>query len=209
MKEDPYAFDAAFFSLSAAEAIGTDPRQRIGLEIAYEAFENAGLPMEKIRGSKTAVCVGASFSDYEAAVRRDIENGPRYAGIGTTDEVLANRVSHFFDLHGPSMTVQTACSSSLVAIHLACQSIRTGEADMAMASGVHCILNTDSTIMVANLSFLSSGGRSLSFDEAGDGYGRGEGCGAVIIKKLDDALRDGDPVRAVIKGSGSSLVFFV
>lgn len=202
MKEDPYTFDAAFFSLSAAEAVGTDPRQRIGLEIAYEAFENAGLPLEKVRGSKTAVCVGASFSDYEATVRRDIENGPRYAGIGTTDEVLANRISHFFDLHGPSMTVQTACSSSLVAIHLACQSIRTGEADMAMASGVHCILNADSTIMVANLSFLSSCGRSLSFDEAGDGYGRGEGCGAVIIKRLDDALRDGDPVRAIIKGSG-------
>ncbi|KAI9711405.1 MAG: Type I Iterative PKS [Chrysothrix sp. TS-e1954] len=202
IKADPYAFDAAFFSLTASEAIGTDPRQRMALEVAYEAFENAGLPMETTKGRKAAVCIGASYSDYEAAIRRDVEYAPRYAGVGTTHEILSNRISHFFDLHGPSMTVETACSSSLVAVHLACQSIRGGEADMAVAGGVHCILNPDGTIMVANLSFLSSGGRSRSFDEAGDGYGRGEGCGMVIIKKLADAERDGDPIRAIIRGSG-------
>ena len=204
MKSDPYAFDAAFFSLTTAEAIGTDPRQRIALEVAYEAFENAGFSMERVKGSQAAVCIGASFSDYEAAIRRDVEYGPKYAGVGTTQEILSNRISHFFDLHGPSMTVETACSSSLVAVHLACQSIRSGEADMAVAGGVHCILNPDSTIMVANLSFLSSSGRSRSFDEAGDGYGRGEGCGMIVIKKLADAERDHDPIRAIIRGSGTN-----
>ncbi len=202
LKSDPYAFDAAFFSLTASEAIGTDPRQRIALEVAYEAFENAGMPMEKIKGSQTAVCIGASFSDYEAAIRRDVEYGPKYAGIGTTHEILANRISHDFDLHGPSMTVETACSSSLVAVHLACQSLRSGEADMAVAGGVHCLLNPDSTIMVSNLSFLSSSGHCRSFDQASDGYGRGEGCGIVIIKKLADAEQCGDPIRAIIRGSG-------
>ena len=172
------------------------------LEVAYEAFENAGMPMEKIKGSQVAVCIGASFSDYEAAIRRDVEYAPKYAGVGTTHEILANRISHYFDLHGPSMTVETACSSSLVAIHLACQSVRSGEADMAVAGGVHCVLNPDSTMMVSNLSFLSSSGRCRSFDEASDGYGRGEGCGIIVIEKLVDAERNGDPIRAIIRGSG-------
>lgn len=174
----------------------------MALEVAYEAFENAGMPMEKIKGSQVAVCIGASFSDYEAAIRRDVEYAPKYAGVGTTHEILANRISHYFDLHGPSMTVETACSSSLVAIHLACQSVRSGEADMAIAGGVHCILNPDSTMMVSNLSFLSSSGRCRSFDEASDGYGRGEGCGIIVIEKLADAERNGDPIRAIIRGSG-------
>ena len=179
-----------------------DPRQRKVLEVAYEATENAGMPMEKIKGSQTAVFVGAALSDYEDSMRRDPEYSPKYAATGTYHEILANRISHYFDIHGPSMVVETACSSSLVAIHLACQSVRSGEASMAIAGGVHLVLKPDLTIQLSNLGFLSSSGHCRSFDDAGDGFARGEGCGIIVIKKLADAERDGDPIRAIIRGSG-------
>lgn len=179
-----------------------DPRQRMALEVAYELFESAGMPYEKVKGSQTAVYVGAGLSDYEASIQRDPEYAPKYALTGVSHEILANRISHFFDMHGPSMTVETACSSSLVAIHLACQSVRNGEADMAVAGGVNLILNPEMTIQLSNLGFLSPFGHCRSFDNDGDGYGRGEGCGLILIKRLADAERDGDPIRAVIRGSG-------
>lgn len=202
VKEDVYAFDAAFFNLPASEAVAMDPRQRMALEVAYELFESAGMPFEKVKGSQTAVYIGAGLSDYEASIQRDPEYAPKYALTGVSHEILANRISHFFDIHGPSMTVETACSSSLVAIHLACQSVRNGEADMAVAGGVNLILNPEMTIQLSNLGFLSPFGHCRSFDNDGDGYGRGEGCGLILIKKLADAERDGDPIRAVIRGSG-------
>lgn len=179
-----------------------DPRQRMALEVAYELFESAGMPYEKVKGSQTAVYVGAGLSDYEASIQRDPEYAPKYALTGVSHEILANRISHYFDMHGPSMTVETACSSSLVAIHLACQSVRNGEADMAVAGGVNLILNPEMTIQLSNLGFLSPFGHCRSFDNDGDGYGRGEGCGLILIKRLADAQRDGDPIRAVIRGSG-------
>lgn len=202
LKDDVYAFDAAFFNLPASEAIAMDPRQRMTLEVAYEAFESAGMPYEKVKGSQTAVYIGAGLSDYEASIQRDPEYAPKYALTGVSHEILSNRISHYFDIHGPSMTVETACSSSLVAIHLACQSVRNGEADMAVAGGVNLILNPEITMQLSNLGFLSPYGHCRSFDNDGDGYGRGEGCGIVLIKRLADAERDGDPIRAVIRGSG-------
>lgn len=202
VKEDVYAFDAAFFNLPASEAVAMDPRQRMALEVAYELFESAGMPYERVKGSQTAVYIGAGLSDYEASIQRDPEYAPKYALTGVSHEILANRISHFFDMHGPSMTVETACSSSLVAIHLACQSVRNGEADMAVAGGVNLILNPEMTIQLSNLGFLSPFGHCRSFDNDGDGYGRGEGCGLILIKRLADAERDGDPIRAVIRGSG-------
>ena len=202
LKEDPYVFDAAFFNITAAEAMALDPRQRIALEVAYEALENAGMPLQKVAGTQTACFMGASMSDYRDAVARDFGHFPKYHILGVSDEMISNRISHFLDIHGPSATVQTACSSSLVATHIACQSLRSGESEMAIAGGVGMITLTDGTMHLNNLGFLNPEGQSRSFDADANGYGRGEGCGVVILKRLDDAIRDGNTIRAVIRGSG-------
>lgn len=202
LEEDPYAFDAAFFNITAAEAIALDPRQRIAMEVAYEALENAAMPLAQVAGTQTACFMGSSMSDYRDAVARDFAHAPRYHILGISDEMISNRISHFLDIHGPSATVQTACSSSLVATHLACQSLRSGESDMAIAGGVGLILSPDSTMHLNNLGFLSPAGQSRSFDENANGYGRGEGCGILVLKCLDQAVRDGDTIRAVIRATG-------
>lgn len=202
LKQDMYVFDAAFFNITAAEAMALDPRQRIAMEVAYEALENAGISLQKVAGTQTACFMGSSMSDYRDAVARDFAHFPKYHILGISDEMISNRISHFLDIHGPSATVQTACSSSLVATHLACQSLRLGESDMAIAGGVGLILGTDGTMHLNNLGFLSPTGQSRSFDEDASGYGRGEGCGVVILKRLGDAIGDGDIIRAVIRGSG-------
>ncbi len=202
LKQDIYVFDAAFFNITAAEAMALDPRQRIAMEVAYEALENAGMPLQKVAGTQTACFMGSSMSDYRDAVARDFAHFPKYHILGSSDEMISNRISHFLDIHGPSATVQTACSSSLVATHLACQSLRSGESEMAIAGGVGLIIGTDGTMHLNNLGFLSPLGHSRSFDEDASGYGRGEGCGVVILKRLDDAIQNGDTIRAVIRGSG-------
>ena len=202
LKQDPYVFDAAFFNITAAEAMALDPRQRIAMEVAYEALENAGMPLQNVAGTQTACFMGSSMSDYRDAVARDFAHFPKYHILGVSDEMISNRISHFLDIHGPSATVQTACSSSLVATHLACQSVRSGESDMAIAGGVGLIIGTDGTMHLNNLGFLNPAGQSRSFDADANGYGRGEGCGVVILKRLDDAIQDGDTIRAVIRGSG-------
>ncbi|CAF3577742.1 unnamed protein product [Fusarium graminearum] len=202
LKQDPHVFDAAFFNITAAEAISLDPKQRIALEVAYEAFENAGKPLKQVAGTTTACFVGSSMSDYRDAVVRDFAHNPKYHVLGTCEEMIANRISHFFDIHGPSATVHTACSSSLVAIHLACQSLLSGDAEMALAGGVGMILTPDGTMQLNNLGFLNPEGHSRSFDKDAGGYGRGEGCGILVLKKLDKAIQDGDNIRAVIRASG-------
>ncbi|PSN68460.1 hypothetical protein BS50DRAFT_676305 [Corynespora cassiicola Philippines] len=202
LKQDPYVFDAAFFNITATEAMALDPRQRIAMEVAYEALESAGMPLQKVKGTQTACFLGVSMSDYRDAVSRDFGNFPKYQILGVSDEMIANRISHFLDIHGPSATVQSACSSSLVATHVACQSLRSGESSMAIAGGVGLITLTDGTMHLTNLGFLNPKGHSMSFDADANGYGRGEGCGIVISKRLDDAIRDGDTIRAVIRGTG-------
>ena len=202
LKQDPYVFDAAFFNITAAEATAFDPKQRIAMEVAYEALENAGMPLQKVAGTQTSCFMGSSMSDYREAVSRDFTHYPKYHLLGTSEEMISNRISHFLDIHGPSATVQTACSSSHVATHLACQSLHSGEADMAIAGGVGMILSPDSIMHLNNLGFLSQGGHSRTFDINADGYGRGEGCGVLVLKRLDRAIEDGDTVRAVIRASG-------
>jgi acyl transferase domain-containing protein len=202
LKQDPYAFDAAFFNITAKEALALDPRQRIALEVAYEALENAGMSLHQVKGSQTACFLGVSMSDYRDAVSRDFGNFPKYQILGISDEMIANRISHFLDIHGPSATVQSACSSSLVALHVACQSLRSAESSMAIAGGVGLITLTDGTMHLTNLGFLNPKGHSMSFDASANGYGRGEGCGIVILKLLDQAIHDGDNIRAVIRGTG-------
>ncbi|KAF4816576.1 Reducing polyketide synthase hmp8 [Colletotrichum siamense] len=202
IKEDPYAFDSSFFKFSAAEAAVLDPKQRILLEVTYEALENAGLPPPRMAGTRTACIIGTAWSDYRDALVRDFEQWPRLYLMGVSDEMVSNRLSHFFDLRGPSLTVETACSSSLVAIHQACESLRSGQAEMAVAGGINMILGPEATMELNSLGVLNPDGRSLSFDEGANGYGRAEGCGIVILKPLDQAVRDGDHIRAVIRGSG-------
>lgn len=202
IKEDPYAFDSSFFKLSAAEASVLDPKQRILLEVTYEALENAGLPPSRVAGTRTACIIGTAWSDYRDAIVRDFEHWPRLYLMGVSDEMISNRLSHFYDLRGPSMTVETACSSSLVAIHQACDSLRSGQAEMAVAGGINMILSPEATMELSSLGVLNPDGRSLSFDEEANGYGRAEGCGIIVLKPLDQAIKDGNHIRAVIRGSG-------
>ncbi|PKX89224.1 type I polyketide synthase [Aspergillus novofumigatus IBT 16806] len=204
LKEDPYVFDAAFFNITATEAIALDPKQRIAMEVTYEAFENAGMSLQRISGTQTACYIGSGPSDYRGAVERDFLHNPKYHLLGTGDEMISNRISHFFNVHGPSATVQTACSSSLMATHLACQSLKSGESEMAITGGVSLMLTPDFTTHLNNLNFLNPEGLSKAFDESAGGYGRGEGCGIIILKRLADAIHDGDDIRAVIRATGAN-----
>ncbi|KAL2831410.1 hypothetical protein BDW59DRAFT_182083 [Aspergillus cavernicola] len=202
LEQDLAAFDAAFFNISQNEASSMDPQQRLTLEVSYEAFENAGVPIDKLSNSQTGCYMGGFTSDWREAMTRDAEAAPMYTGTGVGSEFISNRVSWFFNMKGPSLTMNTACSSSLVAFHLACQSLRTRESNMAIAGGVSVHLNPDFFMYLSNQGFLGQDGRSKTFDANGDGYGRGEGCGVIVLKRVEDAIRDGDNIRAIVRGTG-------
>ncbi|KAG9187092.1 hypothetical protein G6011_04963 [Alternaria panax] len=204
LTEDVSLFDAPFFSISPAEAMAMDPMQRLLLEVTYEALENSGTPLARISGSKTSCYVGCFTKDYEEMQRRDMELAPKYQSTGASQTMLSNRLSYFFNLKGPSVSVDTACSSGLVAVHLACQSLRTGESSMAIAGGSNLILSPDIQIEMSDMHFLSPDSISHAFDDRANGYARGEGVGAIILKPLDLALRDNDPIRAIIRGTAAS-----
>lgn len=196
------AFDAPFFNITAQEASAMDPTARMLLEVTYEAMENAGLPIESLVGSDTSCYVGCFTRDYHEMLMRDAETAPLYAGTGTGFSLLSNRISWFYDLRGPSMTLDTACSSSLVGLHLACQGLRSGESNIAVVCGANLILSPDLGMWLSNLRMTSTDGLSRSFADGVTGYGRGEGIATLILKPVRDALRDGDPIRAVIRGTG-------
>ncbi|KAL9639611.1 MAG: hypothetical protein Q9204_001021 [Flavoplaca sp. TL-2023a] len=199
INEDIALFDAPFFNLSAEYAAALDPQFRLQLESAYEALENAGIPLASVAGSKTSVYAGLWKQDYKDNLMRDEDNLPRYCATGTGSSFAANRISHFFDLRGASMTIDTACSTSLVALHQAVQSLRNRESDMAIVGGSNLMLNPDTFKTVASAGFLSADGKSYAFDSRANGYGRGEGAATIIVKRLVDALAAGDPVRAVVR----------
>ncbi|MDR3537910.1 MAG: beta-ketoacyl synthase N-terminal-like domain-containing protein [Acetobacteraceae bacterium] len=192
-------FDAAFFGISPREAAQLDPQQRLLLEVAWRALEHAAIAPDRLNGSRTGVFVGATGSDYAALAR----SGPRDAHslVGQPNNTLAGRLAYHFGLHGPALTLDTACSSSLVALHLAVRALRSGEADMALAGGVNLLLTPDTSMMLAQAGLLAPDGRCKVFDEAANGYVRGEGCGIAILKTLARAEADGDRVLAVIRGS--------
>ncbi|KAG8167882.1 hypothetical protein KVR01_003571 [Diaporthe batatas] len=203
MAEDPRAFDASFFNMSAAEASVLDPQQRGLLESSYHCFENAGITLPSLVGSKTAVFVACFGKDYDAFIARDIEAMSRYHATGSGSSMLANRISHAYDLRGPSITVDTACSAGLSAFHLACQSVLHGESEMSLVAAGNTYLTPESlTIPLDDAGFLSPDGRCYSFDFKANGYARGEGFGAVLVKPLRTALRDGNVIRAVIRATG-------
>ncbi|KAH9869266.1 hypothetical protein IAQ61_006471 [Plenodomus lingam] len=196
------AFDAPFFGFTQQEAVSLDPQQRLLLECTFEVLEGAGIPMQNVVGKDVGVFVGGTFSEYEADLFRDSETIPMHQATGCAMAMQSNRISHFFDFRGPSFTVDTACSSSLVAIHTACQSLRNGESSMAVAAGVHLNMLPEFWISYSMSRLFGEPGRSFAFDQRGTGYGRGEGCGMILLKPLDQALKDNDPIRAVITGSG-------
>ncbi|QKV96316.1 SDR family NAD(P)-dependent oxidoreductase [Streptomyces sp. NA02950] len=194
-------FDADFFGISPREAAVMDPRQRMVLELGWEALEDAFLPPESLRGSATAVFLGATGDDYASLVHRHGADALSHHSIaGLSRGLIANRVSHQLGLHGPSLTVDTAQSSSLVAVHMACESLRSGAARLALAGGVHLNLVPESTIAFARSGALSPDCRSHTFDARANGFVRGEGAGVVVLKRLADAVADGDDVYCVLLG---------
>ena len=195
-------FDAEFFGISPREASRMDPQQRLLLEVAWEALEDAGLVTERLAGSDTGVFVGVSNTDYANLQFQDLNSVNAYTNAGGAPSIAANRISYFFDLHGPSMAIDTACSSALVAIHLACQAIWTGESNLALAGGVNVLVRPGPFVGFSKASMLSPTGRCRSFDAAGDGYVRSDGVGIVVLKPLSQALEEDDPIYALIVGTG-------
>lgn len=198
---DISGFDAAFFGLTPREAALMDPQQRLLLELCWEALEHAGVPPRDLAGSDTGVFVGVGSDDYGRRMLEDLPSIEAWTGIGSALCAAANRISHALDLRGPSLAVDTACSASLVATHLACQSLRTGESSLALVGGVNLIISPGLTLTLEAAGATAADGRCKPFDAAADGYGRGEGGGILVLKRLSAALRDGDRVLAVIRGS--------
>ncbi|MGK5642610.1 type I polyketide synthase [Streptomyces sp. URMC 126] len=198
---DVDGFDAEFFGITPREAEFMDPQQRLVLEVAWEALEHAGMAPRSVAGSDAGVYIGTCSDDYGRRLLEDLPRIEPWTGIGAQLTGIANRVSHVLDLHGPSFVLDSACSASLVAVHLACQSLLTGETSLALAGGVNIILSPAYTLTLEAAGALSPDGRSKPFDAEGDGYGRAEGCGVLVLKRLADAERDGDRILAVIKGT--------
>jgi polyketide synthase 13 len=199
---DIKGFDSEFFALSKTEADNIDPQQRMTLELTWEALEHARIPASSLRGESVGVFVGTSVMDYSYLAMSDPTIAHPYAITGTASSIVANRVSYFFDFHGPSVAVDTACSSSLVATHQAVQALRGGECDVAMAGGVNALITPAVTLGFDEIGqVLSPDGRIKSFSSDADGYTRSEGGAMLVLKRVDDARRDGDQILAVIAGS--------
>ncbi len=200
INQDIKMFDPMFFGISAKEAMELDPQQRLLLEVGWEAVERAG-QSRNIRNSKTGVFVGISGNDF-AAIERDEKEVSAYTATGISGSVASGRVARAFGITGPAVSIDTACSSSLTAFHLGCNSIREGECDMALVGGVNVLSSPNSFVMLSKIKALSKDGECRVFSEDANGYARSEGCGMVVIKRLDHAIRDHDNILCTILGSG-------
>ncbi|WP_394823373.1 type I polyketide synthase [Pendulispora albinea] len=203
LRQNVFAFEPEPFGISPREAASLDPQQALLLETAWEALEDAGIPLERITGSATGVYIGSFGVDNHphrlwGAGRRGID---LHVSTAVTPTMLSARLAYTFDLRGPTLTLDTACSSSLVAIHLACRALRDGDCDAALAGGVNVMVLPSMMIALAKSRFAATDGRSKSFDATGDGYGRGEGAAVVVLKRLHTALADGDRIYGVVLGS--------
>ncbi|OBI22961.1 polyketide synthase [Mycobacterium sp. E2327] len=201
--EDVTGFDAPFFGLSNRETMLIDPQHRILLETAWQAVEHSGTAPSALANTKTGVFMGLGTHDYLGLISEQLsyEEIEAYVAIGTSSAAGAGRISYGLGLQGPAVSVDTACSSSLVAVHQACQALRFGECDLALAGGVNVLLSAKTAMTFSHAHMLAPDGKCKTFDAAADGYVRGEGCGVVVVKRLEDAIRDGDRIRAVIRGS--------
>ncbi|WP_042696540.1 type I polyketide synthase, partial [Azospirillum sp. B506] len=191
-------FDAAFFDMTPREAARTDPQHRLFLEVAWEALEDAGIPADRLRGSRTGVFLGIMGHDY---YHRQLAEPDMYTALGNGSSFAGARLAYFLDLHGPVVPVETACSSSLVAVHMACAALARQECDAVLAGGVNLIVSPETSAVISKTYALSSDGRCRSFDARANGFVRSEGCGVIVLKRLADATRDGDRILAVISGS--------
>ncbi|KAI1172506.1 putative polyketide synthase [Nemania sp. FL0916] len=198
LRHDISRFDAEFFNINPVEARAMDPQQRLSMEVVFEALESGGVT-DSLRGSDTGVYVRSMSSDYSSVITRDLSDLPTYAATGMAASMQSNRLSYFFDWHGPSITLDTACSSSLTAVHLAVQSLRSGECRAALACGSNLIIAPDTFIVESKLHMLSPEGRSRMWDQNANGYARGDGVAALVLKTLRAALKDGDHVECVIR----------
>ncbi|UMB70947.1 type I polyketide synthase [Mycobacterium paraterrae] len=198
---DVAGFDADYFGISPREAEAMDPQQRLMLEVAYEALEHAGIATEDLSGVRAAVLMGVYYGEYQTISAANPDAIDAYSATGNAHAVAVGRIAYLLGLRGPAVAIDSACSSSLVTIHLACQSLRLRESDLALAGGVSLILRPETQIAMAKWGMLSPNGRCYSFDSRADGFVRGEGCGVVVLKRLTDAVRDGDRVLAVVRGS--------
>jgi epothilone polyketide synthase E len=196
-------FEPEFFGISPREAVGMDPQQRLLLEVAWEALEDAGIVPNDVRGTATGTWVGMSLDDYASrfAVSGDLARIDAYSALGNARSVAAGRIAYVLDLRGPVMQLDASCASSLVALHLACQSLRSGECDRALVGGVNLMSSPQATVALCQLRALAADGRCKTFDAAADGYARGEGCGVVVLERLSDARVSGRRIHAVIRGS--------
>ncbi|MEQ9237392.1 MAG: thioester reductase domain-containing protein [Coleofasciculus sp. E2-BRE-01] len=194
-------FDPSFFGISPREVERMDPQQRLVLEVAWEALENAGLAPDKLAGSQTGVFMGVGNYDYGRLLAKDISRVNAYDGTGNTLSIAANRLSYILNLRGPSVLMETACSSSLVALHFACRSLLQEESNLCLVGGVSLMLSPEPFITYSHARMMAADGRCKTFDASADGYVRGEGCGVVVLKRLSDALGDEDNILAVIKGT--------
>ncbi|EOM76632.1 acyltransferase domain-containing protein [Rhodococcus rhodnii] len=194
-------FDAEFFAMSPLEVRNVDPQQRLALELTWEALEHARIPANELKGSRVGVFLGSSANDYQLLAVSDPAGAHPYALTGTSTALVANRVSYFYDFQGPSLTLDTACSSSLVAVHQAVRSLRSGESDVAVAGGFNMLLAPAATLGFDQLGVQAQNGRIKAFSSDADGMIRAEGGGIVVLKRLEDAERDGDDILAVVAGS--------
>ncbi|KAI1139424.1 ketoacyl-synt-domain-containing protein [Hypoxylon sp. FL0543] len=197
----PQDFDPSFFNITPIEAQWLDPQQRKILEVSYECMVSAGVTLDAVAGSNTAVFVGSFTADYQQMSTREPDFRHNYAATGVDPGIISNRIGHTFNLRGPSFTINTACSSSIYALHNACHALRGRDCDAAIVGGVNLILTVDQHMNTAKLGILSPTSTCHTFDAAADGYGRAEGAGALYIKRLSDAIRDGDPIRGVIRST--------
>ncbi|ENH63773.1 Lovastatin nonaketide synthase [Fusarium oxysporum f. sp. cubense race 1] len=202
LNEDPARFDNNFFNIQPGEAEAIDPQQRLLMEVVYQGLCASGQTIEGLRGSPTAVYVGVMCDDWSGIITRDLEVFPQYGATGMARSIMSNRISYFFDWHGPSMTIDTACSSSLVAVHQAIQTLRSGESEVAIAAGANLILTPGMYVAESKLSMLSPSGRSKMWDQDVNGYARGEGIAAVVLKPLSAAIRDNDHIDCIIRATG-------
>ncbi|OBB13454.1 polyketide synthase [Mycolicibacterium setense] len=202
--DDLAGFDAEFFGVSPREAEVMDPQQRLALEVSWEALEHAGVSPRALAGSDTAVLMGVNSDDYGKLIMEDLPGIDAWTGIGTSLCGIANRVSHLLDLRGPSVALDAACAASLVAVHQACQMLRAGETSLALAGGVSALIGPGLTRVLDEAGATAPDGRCKTFDAAADGYGRGEGAGVVVLKRLADAERDGDRILAVVRGGATA-----
>ncbi|KAI0204850.1 reducing type I polyketide synthase 10 [Astrocystis sublimbata] len=199
--EDCRQFENSFFGINNLEALYMDPQQRKLLETVFECLENAGIPLEKASGSNTGVYVGNFTVDYQVMQTRDSDYLERYSATGMGTTILGNRVSHVFNLKGPSLVLDTACSSSLYGLHTACVALQNHECDAAIVAGANLIQSVEQHIGTMKAGVLSATSECHTFDTSADGYGRADGIGALYVKRLEDAIRDGDPIRSVVRGT--------